>query len=223
MGNNNIKGLINSKLKYLCSDYMEIIEHINKLGSDYKLYDAIMAYKAGIKETDMDKDIKFVLYVHRMHPLRYSKEQREVNTNWLYNVCLTQIRFCKNIEPKLKNYDFKKWFKQYRRFLALCRKYPTKVIVPTLIEDFIWHAHMQNNYIYLYDTKNIIGKPLDHDDEISEDLLQKYKKERQYLTSRTKYTDSGTSSCVVMVPGFCGGSGGDVGGSSCGGCGGGGD
>lgn len=220
MGNSTIKGLINPKLKYLCDDYREIIEHINQLGSNYRLADAIVAYKDGMQEQDMDKDIKFVLYVHRMHPVRYNKEQRKVDVNWLYNVCLIQIEFCRKIGPMLKNYDFKQWFRQYRKFLRLCRRYPTNIIVPTLTEDFIWHAHMQNNYIYLYDTKNIIGKPLNHDDEISEELLQKYKKEREYLTSHTRYTDSGTSSCVVIVPvSSCGSSG--CGGSSCGGCGGG--
>ncbi len=59
----------------------------------------------------------------------------------------------------------------YVKFLYLCKKYNTSLIVPSFKTDIIWHAHMLNNEMYATDTKNIFGYILNHNDTIPKQKL----------------------------------------------------
>lgn len=43
---------------------------------------------------------------------------------------------------------------------------PGTITVPTLLEDFMWHSHMQDAENYKKDMKNCLGYVLNHNDEI---------------------------------------------------------
>ena len=83
------------------------------------------------------------------------------------------IDFAKKIRPIIHSqYNYKNWEKQYKNFLSMCKKNPHKVIIPNMIEDFMWHAHMLNHNDYNTDCINIFGSLLDHNDTIDGKLME---------------------------------------------------
>jgi hypothetical protein len=49
----------------------------------------------------------------------------------------------------------------------MCFKDPSSVIVPNKLADFMWHAHMQDNYRYKADSMKMLGRVLDHYDDLT--------------------------------------------------------
>lgn len=52
--------------------------------------------------------------------------------------------------------------KEYRRYLALSRLYPSKAIVPSRIVDTFWHAHILDTQAYAPDCERAFGGFLHH-------------------------------------------------------------
>jgi len=52
--------------------------------------------------------------------------------------------------------------KEYRRFLALSKFYPSKTIVPSKIIDEFWHAHILDTRKYAQDCEDYFGNFLHH-------------------------------------------------------------
>jgi hypothetical protein len=50
----------------------------------------------------------------------------------------------------------------YRCFLKLCALYPGIAVVPTLVIDRVWHAHMLDTAKYRADCQLVFGRFLDH-------------------------------------------------------------
>ncbi|KAH6605065.1 hypothetical protein Trco_006772, partial [Trichoderma cornu-damae] len=60
---------------------------------------------------------------------------------------------------------------KYGRFVALMKKHPQRMVVPTLDVDLAWHTHqLTPNDYYAYTVKTT-GKFIDHDDKIEENKL----------------------------------------------------
>jgi hypothetical protein len=51
---------------------------------------------------------------------------------------------------------------EYRKFLALCRAYPSEAIVPCKLVDEFWHAHILDTRAYREDTQQYFGFFYDH-------------------------------------------------------------
>lgn len=51
---------------------------------------------------------------------------------------------------------------EYRRFLALTRRYPDKAIVPSKIVDAFWHGHILDTQAYAPDCDRLFGFFLHH-------------------------------------------------------------
>lgn len=177
----------NVQLEKLVSNYIYFYEHtiINK------------------KEGDLivtDQSIRIIWSVHKLHPVDYSR-RKQVDSEWLINACLRQYGFNGKIIKEIKREDLNssKLKNGYVSFLKLCKKFPTKTIVPTPLQDFMWHSHMQDHLGYIEDTKNYLGRILNHDDDIDPKLLEKYRKETEYLKKNVKYSFTGDSYCVTPV------------------------
>ncbi len=51
---------------------------------------------------------------------------------------------------------------EYRRYLALSRRYPDEAIVPSKIVDTFWHAHILDTQAYAADCDRLFGSFLHH-------------------------------------------------------------
>ena len=51
---------------------------------------------------------------------------------------------------------------EYRRFLALTRRYPNDAIVPSKIVDTLWHGHILDTQAYAADSERLFGFFLHH-------------------------------------------------------------
>lgn len=51
---------------------------------------------------------------------------------------------------------------EYRRFLALARRYPDRTVVPSRLLDQVWHAHILDTQNYALDCNRIFGYFLHH-------------------------------------------------------------
>ncbi|ODA83242.1 hypothetical protein RJ55_01754 [Drechmeria coniospora] len=60
---------------------------------------------------------------------------------------------------------------KYHRFMAIMRRYPSQVAVPTLDVDLAWHTHQLSPFAYYASTVARTGKFIDHDDKIDQDKL----------------------------------------------------
>jgi hypothetical protein len=60
---------------------------------------------------------------------------------------------------------------KYERFIAIMKKHPDKMAVPTLDVDLAWHTHQLTPKDYYAYTVGKTGKFIDHDDKIDENAL----------------------------------------------------
>lgn len=68
--------------------------------------------------------------------------------------------------PHFRDVKFlKKAVKRYKIMITLKRDNPKTFIVPCYDNDLIWHTHQQFVTLYQEDTKSVLGKILDHNDE----------------------------------------------------------
>lgn len=131
----------------------------------------------------------------KMNPTQYvpSKKVTEKKVDLLQQHS-SQVNFAIKILPILGTVDMKDstvvgtLIDNYSIFLELCKENPKVMIVPTLTEDFVWHAHMTDHEAYKQDMNNIFGKVLQHRIGMSETELKNYKVESNKL--RQKYLES---------------------------------
>lgn len=62
---------------------------------------------------------------------------------------------------------------RYMQFLELAKEKPDTLLVPTLDVDLIWHAHMLSPEDYREDCHSLLGRLLQHDDNLPEGQLEK--------------------------------------------------
>ena len=79
--------------------------------------------------------------------------------------CLRQNSFM--MDSKIKETQFEDSLQQYMEFLYLCEKNPGKVMTPTEVADYMWHAHMQDPEAYKNDMRRVLGSVLNHCDNYS--------------------------------------------------------
>ena len=58
---------------------------------------------------------------------------------------------------------------EYRRFLALCRSYPHKLVGLSIDADQIWHQHVLNTRRYIADCDSYFGEYFHHSPALSEE------------------------------------------------------
>lgn len=226
MGNSSNKILKTGSLPESCNAYSKIINYIVETPPDKELLlQNIIAYISKIKEDS--PCYEFVATVHKLHPHIYREKPIELlDPVWLYQACVRQMVYCKKIQPFLKNYNYKRWRSEYKRFLRDCKLFKHVIIVPNLIEDFMWHSHMQSP-TYKRDITLLTGRFMDHDDDIPEEKLQKFKNIRVFLRRQVEYDEKDDGTCATERPrpvytrNSSGGSscGSSCGGGGCGGCG----
>lgn len=106
----------------------------------------------------------------KLSPVRYDS-RGEYSYHELLLEHQKQILFYNNmIKIDLNNIDDA--ILSYNKFLSTCKAYPKDVIIPTLMEDLIWHAHMNDHYAYVNDMKTIFGHILDHNTSIDTNLVK---------------------------------------------------
>lgn len=82
----------------------------------------------------------------------------------------------KDFINKIKNYDTEqitaKDLDDYEKYIHLHKKYPDQFLVPTLNIDIVWRrAHMLDYNMYCSDSAEILGRILDHNDDVDEEKL----------------------------------------------------
>lgn len=168
-----IKYVNENRLDKLNEDFdNKIIQRMNQTIKEY--------LKTGYLNEDLKeaKWIRFVIRVNHGWKRELLDEKNEsFGEEWLRDECIKQAKFCRKIEPYLAVYDYKKWKKSYCKFLDYCRKTPNVNISPTLIQDFMWHAHLQDYFNYKSDCEDIVGRVITHntqngsdDDSIKSDM-----------------------------------------------------
>lgn len=202
MGNHSVK--FKANLKKLARDYKTVVEYSHEYipFNDAEYMDSLIKKYIHFYETyikyhgdeikSTNTDIEAIRTIHRIHPILYQKRET-VKPEWLYAACVRQNEFYKKIYPLLSKYNYSEWKQKYKLFLQMCTKNPTKIIVPSLIEDFIWHAHMQDNLKYIQDTTKIYGQVLDHRDDYNEKDMQNFITETK--TIREKNLDKPITEC----------------------------
>jgi hypothetical protein len=94
-----------------------------------------------------------------MDPVKYNRDGIFTNET-LLQLHSDQLSFGAKVLPLLKNYNFdnpqtiRELNDRYGLFLTLCVTHKKKCIVPTLIEDFVWHAHMTDHEDYVNGNTN---------------------------------------------------------------------
>lgn len=97
-----------------------------------------------------------------------------------------QIEFIKKIHSSvdlwIRNNEFiSTSIKNYSKFMNLIIKYKYKILVPTLIIDFIWHSHQNNSLGYKNWCMENNNKIINHNDNINKSSLNSYYKNTYLL------------------------------------------
>lgn len=178
--------------------YRLIIEYVNKnldlLSKTRLLKESVNEYihnmrnipnYTNILELEISP-ISWVWSVHKLNPIDYHKYITGENVmsdkklaNFLIKACCRQATYVSKIyEFRIKDivnkYPYYRDIYPYFKFLRLVKRNDRTTIVPTIEEDFNWHAHMQDYLGYRKDTIKIFGEVLNHNDNLPEDLLRKY-------------------------------------------------
>lgn len=161
----------------LCINYRTGLEYAIKNNSDIKKYISSNYYYIHQKVSPflfMHKYIfknknsnDWIITLMKMEPINC------YNTKWpsqesLLKMHDSQVKFAEKVLPIVNKFNFddtktiQELTDKYGLFLTLCLKNQTKPIVPTLIEDFMWHSHMTDNPNYVRMTKYMFGRILPH-------------------------------------------------------------
>lgn len=193
MGNNNAKIQLRTDLwKYVCL-YRKYIDFITQTKFDIAKH--VKIYVKNFQHIANNIDIMgFIHCVHKLHPQIYNetifgstREQDKALIKLLKKSIVNQIDFSNKIKPIIQEqFNYSSWKKQYKKFLLMCRNNPNSVIVPTMIEDFMWHAHMLDSINYSDACYRIFGKLLYHNDTINDEMMEKYKNETKIIRNPQK-------------------------------------
>jgi hypothetical protein len=64
-----------------------------------------------------------------------------------------------------------RYITQYRRFFKIIKENPTRMVVPTLSVDLVWHTHQLSPQSYYQYSNQMTNRVVDHDDKIEESKL----------------------------------------------------
>jgi hypothetical protein len=105
---------------------------------------------------------------------------KKITFAWLYDQHNKQMEFNSKIQSKLNELDMNDQSEHmnhlilnYAQFLEMCAGHKKDIIVPTLLEDFVWHSHMIDHETYVEDMKKIFGKILGHRNDIDVEQYEK--------------------------------------------------
>ena len=141
--------------------------------SDAELIEHAKGYLAG--RTD-SVGAQLMQHTHRLHPIRYL-EYLESNTaedlEEFVVAVRRQARFMRNMLHEkaaglCTEASIKSAVDEYHRFLASLRGCDDGVEPPSALVDLVWHTHMQDAERYRSDCLAIVGRLVDHDDEIGD-------------------------------------------------------
>ncbi len=151
---------------------------------------------------------RWIEMMMRMSPKRYNKGSIFLRYDLLEKQ-EEQVKFADKVLPKIEKLNFDDQavmgglVAKYGLFLTLCLKNPNSQIVPSLIEDFVWHSHMTDPRSYKDMTTSMFGRILDHRTDIN---LEKATNESQiirenFLKSYGIQSDSsfGTFGTIAMA------------------------
>ena len=164
-------------LRRLCDDYIKIIKYVNENRLERLKEEPNVYAKKGVNEVIeqyietgyMNEDLEEAKWVKFVIRANHGIKREDVSAQWLREECVKQAQFCKKIEPYIINYDYKKWKKSYCYFLDHCRKSKNMNISPTLMQDFMWHAHLQDYFNYRLDCEYLVGRVITHNTQIGSD------------------------------------------------------
>lgn len=207
MGNSNIK--FEANLKKLIYEYVNIIKLL--IANDFfatktiELRDAIDEYIEYFVKDDVSNmsnrnhKIKLIWSVHKIYPSVYNTKT-SINVKWMVAACQRQYAFAKKFEKVINNltsHNIKKLIKIYKFFLLACQKNPKQVLVPTLSEGFVWHAHMQDSEYYSSDMINNFGFVLDHCDDYTEEIMELHIKNTKTIREKDKDYSNGEANYII--------------------------
>ena len=139
---------------------------------------------------------KWIEMTKTMNPVEYAKG------SMTYNYHHDQIEFARKLFPVLYYADIEHdkvmdgLIENYCNFLSLCKLYPKQMIVPSLIEDFVWHSHMTDHKSYVEDTTRIFGKILNHN---TSDVNLAKNKEETLKLKESYYSNVYYSNCSSVL------------------------
>jgi len=205
-----IRKLLTPRLSQLCQTYRS--ELVYCLNNKDKLKEFILENSGRNYYFEPDslgskiypsivKKKNWITLLRKMNPIKYALEMNDTTTlkKGLLFHHNSQVNFASKMFPILdKDANYDRMIDNYSIFLELCRK--NVVIVPTLIEDFVWHAHMTDHDAYVIDSKKIFGKVLNHSLDIDEKQKEKSNQLRKELVKNSQESQNSSSSI-----GGCGG------------------
>jgi hypothetical protein len=123
-------------------------------------------------------------------------------------------KICGNYEYWTNSNVILSSIERYQKFLSLMKLHSTKMLVPTLDIDLVWHTHQTFNPTeYRNYTKRVVGKVVDHDDTVShEDLTKAYARTfifwskafnesySAHAPDRTAWQKNHAASSILMPP-----------------------
>ena len=140
-------------------------------------------------------EVKSILYCLMLHPVDYHNNPSRIVDNWydftypmitngtMYeandksdyekhimcqNNFIKKLKSKKNPNSQITETDLT----NYEKFIYLFKKHGNSILVPTYRIDVVWHAHMLDHNQYVDDMKKILGRILDHNDDISVPILR---------------------------------------------------
>lgn len=116
------------------------------------------------KNEDVNLFTEWVISTDKLNSKKNSASYEQYTFDYkvtkLKNDCEKHIAFCESIcrLPPIYKDDFDSMVGEYEDFLnAQINPKKHGIILPTLRQRFLWHAHMLNSKAYIYDMQHIIG------------------------------------------------------------------
>ena len=197
------------KLPHLCQSYKLQLNYAYKnrvhmnmhLGMNFTNTNLGFIYQKGKAMNQRDEWIRSLA---RLNPYKFMNGQ--INYHWLYDQHKKQLGFHKRIQPLIdpldlssNSRDMGQLLLQYATFLEICSENKDEIIVPTLLEDFVWHSHMIDHETYVNDMKKILGKILGHTNDDDHTQYQNRSNEIRQNHYNKVLLANQSSSCSAMI------------------------
>jgi len=164
-----------SRLPFLCNTYKQQLQYAHRENQYIANYLTIIPSVcktfgrkpivdlSDYKNYSVSKD-GWLMTLAKLDPDKFI--QGNVTYQWLGEMHDKQMKFHDKVTRiNLNNTD--KMLVDYLNFLYVYGENRQNVVVPTLQQDFVWHAHMIDHDLYVADMKQLFGKVLGHDTDIA--------------------------------------------------------
>lgn len=204
------KSNISTNLYSACEDYINTVGLLlsanifslnNKklLSKMVKTY--ITFYEANKSKTEHlilieDHELNLIESIHKLYPVKYFNKEH-VRTKWLVNACIYQRAYLNSISGLLNNFKAKKWIKSYLSFLKKHKKNIFLRNIPTIEQDFVWRAHMQNNTSYMSDIIRYTKNLMNYDNYDLRDKLYSHNDPWNDINAGSKFNKSRKKKIIV--------------------------